>query len=58
MACEHSWTRISHDFFGFLPLFGLVAVDWAVGAGRLLLLKRAPVKAHLGVFEEGGAFWA
>jgi hypothetical protein len=55
---EHSGTRVPHNFFRPLPLFGLITMDGAVGARGFLLLEGATVQAQSGVLEKRRAFWA
>jgi hypothetical protein len=58
MVQKHSWTRIPHDFLGFLPLLRLVAMHGAVCTRSFLFLKGTLIQSHSSVFKERGAFGA
>jgi hypothetical protein len=58
MSKDHPRTSIAHDGLDTLSQFWSVAVDRALGAGRLVLLKGASVQALEGVLQQVLALWA
>jgi hypothetical protein len=55
---DHSWACVPHYFEDFLPHFGFVAVDLALGTYAFVVAERAFVQAVMGVFEQIGAIGA
>jgi len=58
VAESHAWSCVTHDHPGLLALRRLVAMDRALGAGRLGLAVRTLFQPPLGVVEELAAFVA
>jgi hypothetical protein len=49
---QHSWAGVPHDHPGSCPGTGLVTMDRAIGAGRLVGAVEAFLQAHIGIVEE------
>jgi hypothetical protein len=56
MAEEHAGARISHDLAYLLSRIGMVAVNRAPAAGRLVLLEWALFQALEGIIDQPLAF--
>ena len=52
VTIEHAGAGVSHHRFNFFPHVRFIAMDWALGAGRLVRLKRAVIDPLIGIGQK------